>query len=226
MDQLNEHTEEFVVHVREAERVQMLKLKIYGARIVKNFWIRMQSWEQVVGIVFHLTACLPSSSVSLSPGSTRRTSYRALIGNLHENESWQILGHVQCETRRRFINIQYNFTAALFLYAPFPTHFLTHSPCHSGEERKGLRFLWFMKGRDFLDVFLRPVFEFYKRKGKVGKMKSSLNPWLFELWDFSSSWEKIFQLEISDFSRLVFFGDVSCFVKVLGRNKGRQSFFY
>jgi hypothetical protein len=42
--------------------------------------------------------------------------------------------------------------------------------------------------RDFLDVFLRPVFEF-REKGEKSKMKSSPNPWLLELllkfaWEF------------------------------------------
>lgn len=138
----------------------MLKLKIYGAKIVKSSCKeRMQSWEQVVGIVSHLTECLPSVFISF-PCSTRWTSYRALIGNLHENQPWQILGHVLCETRWRFINIQYSFLQPSFSsYARlnFPTHSLTLA---LGRRKKGLRFLWFMKERDFLDVFLRPVFEF------------------------------------------------------------------
>lgn len=145
----------------------MLKLKIYGVKIVKNLWKRMQSWEQVVEIVSHLTECLPS--ISIISCSTRQTSYWGLIGNSHENESWQLLGHVRCETetRWRFINIQFH-CSLLFLRPLEFSHTFTHSPCHSGEERKSLRFLWFMKGRDFLDVFLRPVFELLqKKKGEV-----------------------------------------------------------
>lgn len=67
------------IRVCRVRREQMLKLKIYGARTVKNLWKRMWSWEQVVGIVSHLTECLPFFFFSSYPSfrcSTRQTSYR------------------------------------------------------------------------------------------------------------------------------------------------------
>ena len=91
------------------------------------------------------------------------------------------------ETRWRFINIQYNFTADASFLRPLDFHTHTHSPWHSREERKGLRFYGSWKKRFPRCIFTTCLWVLEEKGEKVKWKALQILDFLNFRWSFS--WE-------------------------------------